>query len=52
MRLRDRADDRQAEAAAAARVAVAADEALEQPVAKLGGDPRAVVLDLEHRAVV
>ena len=31
---------------------MAADEALEQPVAQLGGDPGPVVLDLEQRAVL
>ena len=50
--LRDRAHDREAEAARAAAVARAADEALEDPVAQLGRDARAVVLDDEHDLAV
>ena len=55
--LRDRADDRQAEAAAAAGAggvgrALAADEAAEDLVAHLGRDPGAVVGDLDHRVIV
>ena len=44
VRLRDRPHDRQAEARRAAAVAVAAHEALEDPLAQLGGHAGAVVL--------
>src|SRR6185436_11308700 len=52
VRLRDRAHDGEAEAAAASGVALAADEAFEQPVTQLGGNAGPVVLDLQKRAVL
>src|SRR3954471_21240468 len=50
--LRDRADDREAEAARSAAVARAAEEALEDLVAQVLRDTRAVVLDREHDGAV
>src|SRR5215218_4768855 len=46
--LRDRADDREAQTARSPAVAGAAEEALEDLVTQLVGDPGAVVLDREH----
>ena len=52
VRVRHGAHDRQAQADGAAAVALAADEALEDLVAQLGRDARAVVLDGEHDLAV